>query len=89
MKTKTGFELRNLCGEKIIVVEEQAGVDLSCVIHMNESAAFLWEALAGREFTESDMAELLCREYKIGESEVAADCRKLIAGWQEAGLLES
>lgn len=89
MKTKTGFELRNLCGEKIIVMEEQTGVDLSCVIHLNESAAFLWEALSGREFTESDMAELLCREYEIGEAEAVADCRKLIAGWREAGLLET
>ncbi len=89
MKPKSGFGLRKLCGEKIIVAEEQTGVDLSRVIHLNESAAFLWEALAGREFTESDMAELLCREYEIGESEAADDCRKLIACWQEAGLLES
>lgn len=88
MKTKTGFELRELCGEKVIVVEGATTVDFSCVIHLNESAAFLWEALSGCEFTESDMANLLCKEYEVDERNAVADCRRLVAQWLEAGMLE-
>lgn len=88
MKTKTGLEVRDLCGEKVIVAEEAMNVDFCHVIHLNESAAFLWEKLSGREFTESDMADLLCREYAVGKTEAVADCRRLVARWREAGIVE-
>lgn len=89
MKTKTGLELRELCGEKVIVAEEAMNVDFSRVVHLNESAAFLWETLSGREFTESDMADLLCREYRVERSDALADCRELTVRWREAGIVET
>jgi len=89
MKTKPDLELRDLCGEKVIVAEDGEGIDFSRVVHFNESAAFLWEALAGREFTEADMVELLCREYEVGESDALVACRSLAARWLVAGVVET
>ena len=43
MKAKPGFNLRNVCGEQIIVAEGKENIDFSNIISMNESAAYLWK----------------------------------------------
>lgn len=43
MKTKIGFNLRQVCGENIIVAEGEENIDFSNIISMNESSAFLWK----------------------------------------------
>ena len=51
MRTKNGFNLRTVCGENIIVAEGKENIDFSNIISMNESSAYLWKEIAGREFT--------------------------------------
>mgnify|MGYP003462096660 CR=1 FL=1 len=41
MKKKTGFNLRTICGERIIVAEGRENIDFSNIIALNESAAYL------------------------------------------------
>ena len=55
MKTKQGFRLRQVCGENVIVGEGIENIDFSKIINMNESAAYLWEKVAGKEFTAAEM----------------------------------
>ena len=43
MKTKNGFNLRNVCGEHIVVAEGKENIDFSNIISMNETAAILWQ----------------------------------------------
>ena len=43
MKTKKGFNIRNVCGENIIVAEGKENIDFSNIISMNESSAYLWK----------------------------------------------
>ena len=50
MKTKRGFRLRNICGENIIVAEGIDNIDFSRIISMNESSAYLWQKVEGKEF---------------------------------------
>ena len=66
MKTKTGFNIRNVCGENIIVAEGKENIDFSNIISMNESSAFLWKkAQAQESFTVEDLAQWLTEEYEI------------------------
>ena len=51
MKTKPGFNIRNVCGENILVAEGKENMDFSNIISMNESSAFLWNEVQGSEFT--------------------------------------
>ena len=39
MRIKEGFELREMCGEHIIIATGVANIDFSTVISLNESAA--------------------------------------------------
>ena len=59
MKTKQGFILRNVCGENIIVAEGETNIDFSNIISMNETSAFLWNNIQGKEFTHDDLVDLL------------------------------
>ena len=50
MKIKTGFELRDVCGEKVIIATGIENIDFSRMISLNESAAFLWENIQDKDF---------------------------------------
>ena len=49
MKTKKGFNLRQVCGENVIVAEGVENIDFSSIISMNESSAYLWNNIQGKE----------------------------------------
>ena len=88
MKAKQGFSLRNVCGEHIIVAEGRENIDFSGIVSMNESAAFLWNAVAGKDFTVGDLAGLLAGEYDVDPQTAADDAEAIAKRWVEAGLVE-
>ena len=88
MKIKEGFELREMCGENIIVAKGVQNIDFNKIISLNETAAYLWKAIVGKEFTPESMAELLRMEYEVTEATALADAQELAKDWQDAGLCE-
>jgi hypothetical protein len=89
MKTKKGFKLRTICGENVIVAEGIENIDFSRIISMNESAAYLWNKIQGKDFTANNLVELLLEEYEVDEDTARQDVQQLIIKWQEAGIIES
>ena len=55
---------------------------------MNETAAYLWEQLYGKEFSVDNMADLLTEQYDIDRESALADCHELAKQWEEAGITE-
>ncbi|MBQ7870474.1 MAG: PqqD family protein [Prevotella sp.] len=88
MKRKTGFNLRNVCGELIIVAEGLENIDFSKIISMNESSAYLWNAVDGKDFTTDDLARLLTEEYEVDEATARQDAETVTRQWLEAGIVE-
>ena len=88
MKTKTGFHLRDICGEYVIVAEGVENIDFSKIISMNESAAFLWEQIGDKPFTIADMVGYFCGEYDVDEQTAEADAKVLAQQWIDAGIVE-
>lgn len=88
MRTKKGFRLRSVCGENIIVAEGIANIDFSRVISLNESAAFLWEKVAGTEFDKAKLTDYLTEEYEVDEATAQRDVDTLLSKWKEAGIIE-
>ncbi|MBF1218283.1 MAG: PqqD family protein [Haemophilus parainfluenzae] len=88
MITKKGFNLRNVCGENIIVAEGEENIDFSDIISMNETSAYLWKQVQGKEFTPEQLVELLMQEYDVAEGEALRDVEQLIKVWCEAGIAE-
>lgn len=88
MKTKKGFNLRNICGENIIVAEGIENIDFSNIISMNESAAYLWEKIQGKDFDTQALVKLLTDEYDVDEKTALADATALVEQWSNAGIVE-
>lgn len=88
MKIKTGFELRDVCGEKVIIATGIENIDFSRMISLNESAAFLWENIQDKEFDAETLAELLLQEYEVDKADALSDSQKLLNEWLECGIIE-
>ena len=89
MKVKNGFNLRDVCGEHIIVAEGDENIDFSNIISMNESSAYLWEEVQKKgTFTVDNLVELICNQYEIDETTARKDAIALAAQWGTAGIIE-
>lgn len=88
MKIKEGFILRTICGQSVVSAEGSANVNFSKLVSLNESAAYLFEKLVGKEFDAAEMADLLTESYEVEREVALADSEKLMQQWQEAGIAE-
>jgi hypothetical protein len=90
MKAKEGFNLRNVCGEEIIVAEGKENIDFSNIISMNETAAFFMEkASKVKNFSEEDLVKLLIEQYDVEKDIATNDIKALIKQWVDSGIIEN
>lgn len=89
MKIKEGFELRQVCGESVIVAEGLQTIDFGKLVNLNSTAAFLWtEAKRQGDFTVASLADALCGEYDVDRSVAVSDIKALLDDWKRTGLVE-
>ena len=88
MKLKKGFELRSICGEKVVTASGIENINFNKMLSFNSSAAFLWERFYGSEFSVGDVADALVSEYGLDRERALADSELLAGKWREAGVLE-
>lgn len=88
MKIKKGFELREICGEYIVVAHGDKNIDFSKVINLNESAAVMWKEVADKDFTAEDLASILLNTYDVEEEIAQTDALRIMKEWIETGLAE-
>jgi len=91
MRLKEGLILRKVGNDYVIVSPEQGMVDLSKVFSLNETAAWLWEQLQGKNFAIEDMIALIEEQYEVDsipKEELRADMEELIKFFQENSLVE-
>ena len=87
MKTVQGFRLREICGEFIIVPESTELVNFNKMIHLNSTAAYLWEQVSGLdEFTIEQLARLLTDKYEVDDATALKDAEAIAAKWKEIGI---
>lgn len=88
MRLKSGFVLREVCGQKIVAAEGLQNINFNKLLSLNASAAFLWEEVEGKDFTVQDMADALVREYGIDLELALKDSQSLLDSWKSAGVLD-
>ncbi|MBQ9475484.1 MAG: PqqD family protein [Bacteroidales bacterium] len=87
MKTIEGFRLRPLGKEFIVVGEGPSQVDFNKMIALNESAAYLWKEVDGKDFTIQNLAGLLVERYGIELDRALKDSEAIAKKWIEAGIV--
>jgi hypothetical protein len=88
MRIKEGFTLRTICGEHVVIGEGLAQVNFNKMLSLNGSAAYLWEQLKDRDFTEEDAVNLLLDKYEVAPERALEDVKKLLEEWKKQGVVE-
>ena len=88
MKIKKGFVLRTICGEHVVSGEGLDQVNFSKLVSLNETAAYLWAAVEGKEFDADTLKDLLLERYEVAEDVAARDAAALLDKWSEMDLVE-
>ena len=87
MKTKKGFRLRELGGDYILIGESVELVNFNNLITFNETAAYLWQQVEGKEFDVEELTQLLLSEYEVSEDIAREDAQATIDDWREIGMI--
>jgi len=87
MKLIPDLTLREIAGEKMLVLKGASGVDLTKVVMLNSTAEYLWNALQEREFQNEDVGELLIQKYGIVKDQAKIDAGAWIQSMVNEGLL--
>lgn len=89
MKIKKGFELRDICGEKVIIASGIENIDFNKMISLNESAAYLWQQVSDKTFDADLLAQLLEAAYDVDHATATTDAKAIIQSWLEQGVVEA
>lgn len=87
MKLKPNLMLRKI-GTQYIVVANTDNIDVSKVISLNSTAAFLWRQAEGKDFTTRQLTAAICAAYDVDPLEAFKDIEKTVEIWKENGLIE-
>ena len=93
MNTISGFKLRKLGNEYILVGESMELINFNKMITLNETAAFLWEKAAELtadrgSFDVNSLCKALCAEYEVAPEQAMTDVIATMQSWLEAGVVE-
>ena len=88
MKIKDGFELKDICGENIIISHGKGNINFTKIITLNESAALIWKEVVGKDFNIEDMVRIITNEYDVDETTARKDCENIASDWQKVGFIE-
>ncbi len=55
---------------------------------MNESSAYLWNSIQGKDFEVKDLVDLLIEMYEVDEETATRDARLLVDQWKQAEIIE-
>ena len=88
MKIVEGFILRDVMGQATVIGEGVDQVNFNKLITLNNTAAYLWREVEGKDFDASVLAQLLVKEYGIDEELAQKDSAAILDQWTEVGLVK-
>ena len=88
MKIKDYMVLRTICGQKVLSAEGARAINMSSIISLNDTAAYLWESVVGKDFTADDLKNLLLEKYEVDEVTAAKDAQAIADKWVELGIVD-
>lgn len=87
MKFNPSFSLRDICGEKVLIANGIENIDFGALIHLNSTAADIYQHFLGKEFSIEQTIEYVTTEYDVAREVAAEDIKKLMDMLREARVL--
>ena len=87
MKIKSGFVLREVGGDSVVVPVGERTKTFHGMINLNETGAFIWKFFS-EEHTKEECVEALCLKYKVTLGQAMEDVDKFVGAMQAGGFIE-
>lgn len=88
MNIKKGFELRDVCGEKVIIASGLENLDFTKLISVNETGADIWNLLLEGATNEEDLIAKFLDLYEGDEEQMRREVSAFLKQLAEIGVLE-
>lgn len=88
MRIKEKLKIREIAGEKIVILEKDQQVEFTNVMVLNKSSEWLWNQLAGKEFGIKEVVALLQSKYEVEESVARTDALNWIETLKKNEVIE-
>ena len=74
-------------GNQYIIVSDTDNIDVTRVISLNATAAFLWREAEKGAFNAQQLADALCENFEVEPQKALADVESTLAVWRENNLV--
>ncbi|GHV08554.1 hypothetical protein FACS1894160_3040 [Bacteroidia bacterium] len=88
MQIKKGLRIKDIAGERVLIMQGHAGVDMTKVVSLNTTAEWLWNQLSDREFMPEDVSNLLTERFDLDDATAQKDAQKWIDSLLACNALE-
>lgn len=89
MRFKNSFELRNVCGENVLIATGAEHVDFGQLITLNETAVDIYKHFSDRDFEAADLLDYLAENYEgATRDQMSKDVDELVESFRQSGLLQ-
>ena len=87
MKIRSGFVVREIAGQSVVIALGDAGKIFNGLIKLNETGRLIWDMLAkGAE--REEIVDALVEAYDVDRAVLAQDCDAFLQRLQENNILE-
>ena len=88
MKIKTGFTLRKIADEWLVIAKGENSIHFNSTILLNEVGAFLWNMLSSNTYNEENLVDAVLQEYDVDVDQARNDIHAFLLKVREYGVLE-
>ena len=88
MKLKSGFVLEKVGGAHLAVAVGERAEEFKVLIKLNSTGAFLWNIIAERDVTESELTDALLSSYEVSREIAERDVAAFIKNLLDGGLID-
>ena len=89
MKLKDGLILREVAGQYVIVPTGKQVQEVTNIVYISSSAAYLWEYMKDHEFEKEDLVKRIMEHYTgVTEEKAAEDVEKFLKILADNNIME-
>lgn len=89
MKLKDGLILREVAGQYVIVPTGKRVREVTSIVYISSSAAYLWEYMKDHEFEKEDLVSRILEHYDgVTEEKAAADIDRFLETLSKGNILD-
>lgn len=89
MKLKDGLILREVAGQYVIVPTGKRVREVTSIVYISSSAAYLWDYMKGHEFEKEELVQRILEHYEgVTKEKAAEDIDKFLKTLADNNILD-